>query len=136
MLPRCIHISVGPPCCVAPMWFKSFHSESFSIQFRIWYNSLRWFMCSTSRTSISPIRITSHRSTCCNQHLLSSNNSNKSCVQQSSTIHIEPNLYKCCGYHEVMFSELINPAGMPRFLVCTVLYRVQELSQNASGYHH
>ena len=96
-------------CCFAPMWFKSFHSESFSIQFRIWNNSLSWFMCSTSRTSISPIRITSHRNTCYNQHLLSSNNSNKSCVQQSSTIHIEPNLYKRCGCHGVMFSELSNP---------------------------
>ena len=77
-------------------------------------------MCSTSTTCISPIRITSHRSICCNQHLLSSNNSNKSCVQQSSTIQIEPNLYKCCGCCGVMFSELSKPAGMPRFLVCTV----------------
>ena len=109
-------------CCVAPLWFKFFHSESFLIQFRVWNNSLSWFMCSTSRTSISPIRITSHRSICCNQHLLSSNNSNKSYVQQSSTIHIEPNLYKCCGCHGVMFSELSNPAGMPRLHMCTVLY--------------
>ena len=132
MLPRCIHISVRPPCCVALMWFKSFHSESFLIQFRIWNNSSSWFMCSTSRTSISPIRITtSHRSNCCNQYLLKSNNSNKSCVQQSSTI--EPNLDKCCGCHGVMFAELSNPAGMPRFLVCMVLYGVQERSQNATG---
>ena len=116
-------------CYVAPMWFKSFHSESFSIQFRIWNNSSSWFMCSTSRTSISPIRITSDRSNCCNQYLLSSNNSSKSCVQQSSTIHIEPNLYKCCGCHGVMFSELSNPAGMPRFWVCTGLYSVQKVSR-------
>ena len=114
------------------MWIKSFHSESFLIQFRIWNNSSSWFMCSTSRTSVSPFRITSHRSICCNQHLLSSNNSNKSCVQQSSSIHIEPNLYKCCGCHGVMFSEVSYPAEMTRFLVCTVLYRVQEWSQNAS----
>ena len=106
---------------IAPMWFKYFHSESFLIQFRIWNNSSSWFMC-----SISPIRITtSHRSICCNQYLLKSNNSNKCCVQQSSNIHIEPNLYKCCGCHGVMFSELSNPAGMPRFLVCTGLYSVQ-----------
>ena len=42
-------------CCVVPVWFKFFHSESFLIQFRIWNNSSSWFMCSTSRTSISPI---------------------------------------------------------------------------------
>ena len=120
-------------CGVAPVWFKSFHSESFSIQFRIWNNSLSRFMCNTSRTSINSIRITTHRSICCSQHLFSSNNSNKSCVQQSSTIHIEPNLYKCCGCCGMMFSELCNLAGMPRFLVCTVLYRVQEWSQNATG---
>ena len=83
-------------------------------------------MCSTSRTSISPIRITtSHRSICCNQYLLKSS-FNKSCVQQSSTIHKEPNLYKCCWCHGVMFSELSNPAGMPRFWVCTDLYSFQK----------
>ena len=101
---------------------KSFHSESFLIQLRIWNNSSSWFLCSTSRTNISPIRITtSHRSICCNQYLLKSS-SNKSCVQQSSTIHIEPSLYNCCGCCGVMFSELFNLAGMPRFLVYTALY--------------
>ena len=105
------------------MWLMSFHSKSFLIQFRIWNNSLSWFMCSTSRTSISPIRITtSHRSICCNQYLLKSNNSNKSCVQ----VHTEPSLYRCCGCCGVMFSELSNPAGMPRFWVCTTLYSVQK----------
>ena len=88
-------------------------------------------MCSTSRTSISPIRITtSHRSICCNQYLLKSNNSNKSYVQQSSTIHTEPSLYRCCG---VMFTELSNPTGMPRFRVCTALYSVQKLSRMHLG---
>ena len=64
--PRCIHISVGPPCCVALMWFKSFHSESFLIQFKIWNNSSSWFMCGTSKIQISPIEnITSHKISCC-----------------------------------------------------------------------
>ena len=36
-------------CYVAPIWFKSFHSESFLIQFRIWNNSLSCCMCSTSK---------------------------------------------------------------------------------------
>ena len=105
------------------MWFLS---ESFLIQFRIWNNSSSWFMCSTSRTSISSIGITtSHRSICCKQYLLKSS-SNKSCVQQSSTIHTEPSLHRCCGCHGVMFSKLSNPAGMPRFQVCTGLFRVQK----------
>ena len=61
---------------------------------------------------------------CCNQYLLKFNNWNKSCVQQSSTIHKEPSqCHGCCGS---MFSESSNPAGMPRFWVCTALYSVQK----------
>ena len=59
MLPRRIHISVGPPCCVVPVCLYSFNLEFGN-------NSLSWFMCSTSRTSISSIaNITSHRISCC-----------------------------------------------------------------------
>ena len=81
-------------------------------------------MCSTSRTSISPIGITtSHRSNCCNQYLLKSS-SNKSCVQQSSTKYKEPSQYHGC--RGLMFSVSSHPAGMPRFQVCTGLYSVQK----------
>ena len=41
-------------------------------------------------------------------------------------MQIEPNLYQCCGCCGVMFSESSNPAGMPRFQVCTALYSVQK----------
>ena len=74
-------------------------------------------MCSTSRTNISPIRIiTSHRSICCNQYLLKSNNSNKSCVQQSSTVKLFK--YSSILYRR-MFPISSSPCRMPRFQVCT-----------------
>ena len=62
MLPRCIHISVGPPCYIVPVClYKSFY---FNLEFG--KNSSSSFMCHTSRTSISPIEnITSHRISCC-----------------------------------------------------------------------
>ena len=61
---------------------------------------------------------------CCYQYLLKSNNSNKSCVQQSSTKFKEPS--QCHGCHGLMFSESSHPAGMPRSWVCTALYSVQK----------
>ena len=71
---------------------------------------------------------------CCNQYLLKSNNSNKSCVQQSSTIQIEPS--QCHGCRRLMFSESSNPAGMPRFWVCTALYSVQKCPEvNGVNFH-
>ena len=35
--------------------------------------------------------------------------------------------------HEEMFSELANPAGIPKFLVCTVFYSVQKRSRMHLG---
>ena len=44
----------------------------------------------------------------------------------NNQVHTEPSLYRCCKCHGVMFSESSNPAGMPRFRVCTALYSIQK----------
>ena len=36
LLPRCIYILVGTPCCVAPLWLLSLNPFT---EFRIWNNS-------------------------------------------------------------------------------------------------
>ena len=85
-------------------------------------------MCSTSRTSISPdtvCQLMNKRQQVTEvfvaiQHLLKSNNSNKSFVQQSSTV----NLFKYSSIQEDV-SNSGSPCRMPRFLVCTALYSVQ-----------
>ena len=90
-------------------------------------------MCSTSRTSISPIGITTgHRSICCSIAFIEIKFQQKLCAtfkyRTYRTKHelIWKYLPKYSSViHGVMFSELSNPAGMPRFLVCTGLYSVQ-----------
>ena len=74
---------------------------------------------------------TSHRINCCSIAFIEIKFQQKLCF--NNQVQVITKVFKC---HGVMFSELSNPAGMPRFLVCMVLYSVQEMSTvNDSIFH-
>ena len=104
MLPRCIHISVGPPCCVVAVCLCK--SCYFNLEFG--NNSSSSFMCSTSRTSTSPIKnITSHRISCYSVAFIEIKFKQKLCFNNQVLMLPSHSQRQCCKTDQVMKNSQI-----------------------------